>query len=51
MGFQDADDEVGPFLEPPLRRLQHGVGLAHPRRRAEEDFEPGGGGGVLMRGA
>ena len=39
MGLDDADDDVDALAALGLRRLQHLVGLADARRRAEEDLE------------
>ena len=35
-----ADDDINAFGEPIMRRLKHTVGLAHARRRAQENLEP-----------
>ena len=40
MRFDDGRDDVEPFPQPGMGGRQHLVGLAHARRRAEEDLEP-----------
>ena len=37
--FDDADDDLGALRQLLLRGLQHGEGLAHARRHAEENLE------------
>ena len=40
VGLDDADHDVGALRAQPPRGLEHRVGLADARRRAEEDLEP-----------
>ena len=37
--FDDADHDLGALLQFLLRRLQHRVGLPHPRRHPEENLQ------------
>src|SRR5262249_35091103 len=40
VGLDDADHHVDPLGAPPVRGLQHGVGLPDPGPRADEALEP-----------
>jgi hypothetical protein len=40
VGLDHADSHVDALAPALLRRLQHGVGLAHPGGGAEEDLQP-----------
>ena len=40
VGLDDADDEIDAFAALGLRRLKHFIGLADPRRGAEENLQP-----------
>ena len=39
MCFDKADDHIHAFGPALGRRIKHGVGLAHTRRHAQEDFQ------------